>query len=433
MSFPPLAFHVEPERGWLNDPNGLCYFGGKYHAYYQHNPTATVWTAPLSWGHAVSEDLLHWEPAPIALSPDMPYESTGGCFSGSAYVEEGKIWFFYTAVGEDGVQTQCLATSEDGYHLEKYPGNPLLTGGPIDPTGRDFRDPKVFRWSDGSYRMVCGTGYEGRAAVVLYKSQDKLAWEYAGILFETRDMGPVLECPDLYPVEDKWVLCFSRMDQPQRVTFLVGDFDGERFTPESVQHPAVGPNFYAPQSFLDPQGRRLVLGWMTPLGRSGRSRPSAVRLPDGASGSHPGRRRDAVPVPCGGGRQPAAERGSLPAPGGVAVPDHRREEAAAGAPRPGGVGRPGAGGHPHQRGVHQRRGAVLLLLPGARRLPELSENEREKGRPKRGGLFARFSPTLPAFGAGAPPGPGTVLPPGPPSPALPRGTAGRCPTLPPGW
>ena len=84
MSFPPLAFHVEPERGWLNDPNGLCYFGGKYHAYYQHNPTATVWTAPLSWGHAVSEDLLHWEPAPIALSPDMPYESTGGCFSGSA-------------------------------------------------------------------------------------------------------------------------------------------------------------------------------------------------------------------------------------------------------------------------------------------------------------------------------------------------------------
>ena len=266
MSFPPLAFHVEPERGWLNDPNGLCYFGGKYHAYYQHNPTATVWTAPLSWGHAVSEDLLHWEPAPIALSPDMPYESTGGFFSGSAYVEEGKIWFFYTAVGEDGVQTQCLATSEDGYHLEKYPGNPILTGGPIDPTGRDFRDPKVFRWSDGSYRMVCGTGYEGRAAVVLYKSQDKLAWEYAGILFETRDMGPVLECPDLYPVEDKWVLCFSRMDQPQRVTFLVGDFDGERFTPESVQHPAVGPNFYAPQSFLDPQGRRLVLGWMTPWG-----------------------------------------------------------------------------------------------------------------------------------------------------------------------
>ena len=183
------------------------------------------------------------------------------------------------------------------------------------------------------------------------------------------------------------MLCFSRMDQPQRVTFLVGDFDGERFTPESVQHPAVGPNFYAPQSFLDPQGRRLVLGWMTPWGapedpdpvRSGcLTVPLEVTLDDaGTLCLFPVEEADSLLQK----EDPCLRQG------GVAVPDHRREKAAAGAPRPGGVGRPGAGGHPHQRGVHQRRGAVLLLLPGARCLPGLSENERGKSRPQKGRPF----------------------------------------------
>lgn len=266
MSQPRQQFHIEPPQGWMNDPNGLCYFGGQYHAYYQHNPGAIVWTAPLSWGHATSKDLVHWEDQPIAMAPDMPYESTGGCFSGSALAEEGQVSFFYTAVGEGGVSTQCLAVSRDGFALEKDPQNPILTQSPIDPTSRDIRDPKVFPWTDGTYRMVCGTGYEGRAAVLLFSSADKKNWDYQGVLFETTQMGPVLECPDLFPVEDKWVLCFSRMDQPQRVTFVVGDFDGQAFTPAYVQHPAQGPNFYAPQTFTDPTGRRILIGWITPWG-----------------------------------------------------------------------------------------------------------------------------------------------------------------------
>ena len=266
MSQPRQQFHIEPPQGWMNDPNGLCYFGGQYHAYYQHNPGAIVWTAPLSWGHATSKDLVHWEDQPIAMAPDMPYESTGGCFSGSALAEEGQVSFFYTAVGDGGVSTQCLAVSRDGFALEKDPQNPILTQSPIDPTSRDIRDPKVFPWTDGTYRMVCGTGYEGRAAVLLFSSADKKNWDYQGVLFETTQMGPVLECPDLFPVEDKWVLCFSRMDQPQRVTFVVGGFDGQHFTPEYVQHPAVGPNFYAPQTFTDPTGRRILIGWITPWG-----------------------------------------------------------------------------------------------------------------------------------------------------------------------
>ena len=170
-------------------------------------------------------------------------------------------------MGDGDVQTQCLATSEDGITLKKYEGNPIIDERPVDPTGRDFRDPKVFEWTDGTYRMVCGTGHEGYAAVLLYKSSDLYNWEYVGPIFETREMGPVLECPDLYPLEDKWVLCFSRMDQPQTVQYVVGTFDGEHFTAESVQKPEIGPNYYAPQSFEDEKGRRIVMAWMTPWGQ----------------------------------------------------------------------------------------------------------------------------------------------------------------------
>ena len=181
--------------------------------------------------------------------------------------KDGRLYLFYTAVDSSLAQTQCLAWTDDGQHFTKYPGNPILPQSPIDPASRDFRDPKVFPWKDGSYRMVCGVGKEGYAAVVLYRSQDLLHWDYVGPLFETREMGPVLECPDLFPLEDKWVLCFSRMDEPRCVQFVLGGFDGERFVPENLQRPALGPNFYAPQSFVDHQGRRILLGWMAPWER----------------------------------------------------------------------------------------------------------------------------------------------------------------------
>ena len=185
---PKLALHLQPERGWINDPNGLCYFQGKYHAFFQHNPKAPVWDT-MHWGHAVSEDLLHWEELPIALYPDQPYESGQGCFSGSAVEKDGRLYLFYTAVDSSLAQTQCLAWTDDGQHFTKYPGNPILPQSPIDPASKDFRDPKVFPWKDGSYRMVCGVGKEGYAAVVLYRSQDLLHWDYVGPLFETREIG----------------------------------------------------------------------------------------------------------------------------------------------------------------------------------------------------------------------------------------------------
>ena len=361
---PKLQYHVEPEKGWLNDPNGLCYFNGKYHAFFQHYPNATVWTAPLYWAHVTSDDLIHWEEQPMGLTPDQSYESTGGCFSGSAFIKDGKAYFFYTAVGDGDVQTQCLATSEDGITLKKYEGNPIIDERPVDPTGRDFRDPKVFEWTDGTYRMVCGTGHEGYAAVLLYKSSDLYNWEYVGPIFETREMGPVLECPDLYPLEDKWVLCFSRMDQPQTVQYVVGTFDGEHFTAESVQKPEIGPNYYAPQSFEDEKGRRIVMAWMTPWGqpedtdgvRCGcLTLPRVASLKNGKLCFEPVEEAASllveedphVTIPRGGG--PALPHpGGRPHPaGGVAVPGDRRGENPAGAPRLRSEGRKDLHRHPH--------------------------------------------------------------------------------------
>lgn len=258
---PKMKLHFEPERGWMNDPNGLCWYGGKYHAFFQHNPHAAVW-GPMHWGHAVSDDLIHWEELPIALYPDMPYENDGGCFSGSALEKDGVLWLMYTSVSKELGQTQSLAFSRDGVHFEKYQGNPVISPSPLDPASKDFRDPKLITLPDGQYGMVCGAGKDGLGSVLLFRSQDLIHWDYVGPLFESRDYGDVPECPDFFPLGDKWVLVFSRMDESRSAQFVVGTFDGEHFEPESFQQPELGPDFYAPQTFVDGQGRRLMIGWL---------------------------------------------------------------------------------------------------------------------------------------------------------------------------
>ena len=110
-------YHFMPQTGWLNDPNGLIYYKGKYHFFYQYNPYYGFWDY-MHWGHAMSEDLLHWEYLPLALAPSEVYDDymRGGCFSGSAIEHEGKLWLMYTGVANHGngnVQTQCIAYSED--------------------------------------------------------------------------------------------------------------------------------------------------------------------------------------------------------------------------------------------------------------------------------------------------------------------------------
>ncbi len=255
-----LKYHFEPKTGWMNDPNGLIEFQGRYHAFFQYNPCALE-CGQMHWGHAASRDLIHWEELPIALYPDMPYENDRGCFSGSAIEKDGILYLYYTSVSHEMGQTQSIAMSSDGVNFVKYDKNPVIPHYPIDGC-EDFRDPKVVQIND-AYYMVCGSGKNGAGKVLLYKSEDLFDWTYAGVLFESTEYGAVLECPDFFQLDDRFVLMFSKMGMKTHATqFIIGDFINDTFIPASYATPEAGPQFYAPQTFMDSAGRRIMIGWL---------------------------------------------------------------------------------------------------------------------------------------------------------------------------
>ena len=222
-------YHFMAQAGWINDPNGLIYFKGKYHFFYQCNPYEGFWGS-IYWGHAVSDDMLHWEYLPLALAPSEVYDEhpRGGCFSGSAIEHDGRLFLMYTAAANEGrgvEQTQCIAYSKDGIHFEKYHGNPVLTA-PEGIEANQFRDPKVWKHED-TYYMVCGASREGKGQALLYQSKDMLHWTFFNVLAESRgEWGYMWECPDFYPMGDKYVLMFSPMGSGDHTSvYLAGDFD----------------------------------------------------------------------------------------------------------------------------------------------------------------------------------------------------------------
>lgn len=260
-------YHFMPQVGWMNDPNGLIYFRGKYHFFYQYNPYSGFWDS-MYWGHAVSDDMLHWEYLPLALAPSEPYDDhpRGGCFSGSAIEHDGKLYLMYTGAANKGKgveQTQCIAYSEDGVHFEKYAGNPVLTA-PEGVLPSMFRDPKVWKY-DEMYYMVCGAGCGQKGQALLYRSEDMLHWTFFNVLAESRgELGYMWECPDFYPLGDKYVLTFSPMGSGDHTAvYLVGDFDYEtgKFQHQTAGEIDWGLDYYAPQSFLAPDGRRIMVAW----------------------------------------------------------------------------------------------------------------------------------------------------------------------------
>lgn len=255
----PMKYHFEPKKGWMNDPNGLIYYKGQYHAFFQHNPYSTHWDT-MHWGHAVSKDLIHWQELDIALYPDQPYENDGGCFSGSAIVKDDRLYLFYTSVSHELGQTQSVAYSDDGITFHKYENNPIIKTFPSDGCA-EFRDPKVYETTNG-YMMVIGSMGDGKGRVLRYYSDNLLDWNYAGILFEAEDYDKPIECPDFFPMEDKYVLMYSEIGKTEEsVRFVIGSYDGDIFTPENDCRPEHGPQFYAPQTFLAPDGRRILIGW----------------------------------------------------------------------------------------------------------------------------------------------------------------------------
>lgn len=277
------AFHLCPRVGWMNDPNGFSHYRGQYHLFYQYYPYDSIWGS-MHWGHAVSDDLLHWTYLPAALAPDAAYDKDG-CFSGSALeLPDGRHLLMYTGVvrqprmegGFRDIQTQCIAIG-DGRDYEKYSQNPVLDAGDLPEGGsrNDFRDPRIWAEEDGTYRCVvgnCTKDKDGR--ILLYKSQDGIHWDFLSILIENRGrFGRMWECPDFFKLDGKYVLLVSPQDMmPKGFEYhngngtlcLIGDFDKETntFTEEQDQAIDYGIDFYASQTIAAPDGRRIMIGWM---------------------------------------------------------------------------------------------------------------------------------------------------------------------------
>lgn len=252
-------FHFSSRRGWLNDPNGLVFFNGEYHMFYQHCPFCLQGWAAKYWGHAVSKDLVHWTELDDAVAPD----ARGPVWSGSAVVDRdntsglGKpgapaMVMFYTAAGTPF--TQCLVSSTDGRTFTKLATNPV-----VDNIASDNRDPKVI-WHAPSKQwiMTLWVGTEGKPWIYFLGSTNLREWK------QLSRVEGFYECPDFFelpldgdPTRTKWVLTAASSE------YMVGTFDGTTFTPETPKLPGHrGRGFYAAQTFSDmPDGRRIQIGW----------------------------------------------------------------------------------------------------------------------------------------------------------------------------
>ncbi|MCL1919884.1 MAG: GH32 C-terminal domain-containing protein [Kiritimatiellaeota bacterium] len=256
--------HFTPRLGWCNDPNGLSFYNGEYHLFFQHNPYGAEW-GNMHWGHAVSKDLIHWQEISPALYPD----ALGTMFSGSAVVDWKNTSGFgtggkppqvliYTAAGDPF--TQCIAYSTDGRTYTKHAGNPVvknISGG--------NRDPKVI-WHEPTQRwvMVLYVWRDERHTTEFLTSPNLKDWTHASTLPGDANGGYLFECPDLFelPVAGgagtRWVTFGANGE------YAVGAFDGKTFTPEAERlRGHFGTHHYAAQTFSDlPDKRRVIVGWL---------------------------------------------------------------------------------------------------------------------------------------------------------------------------
>jgi fructan beta-fructosidase len=273
-SLRPVA-HFTPARNWLNDPNGLVWYDGEYHLFFQHNPEGTSW-GNMSWGHAVSPDLVSWTELPLALRYCDHEHVFSGCVvvdhantSGLGTDEHPAMVAVYTSHDPAGrLQAQSLAFSLDrGRTWERYAGNPVL-----DIGSSEFRDPKVFRYDD---QWVMVVSLADKRMVRFYGSPDLVHWEQLSDLGPFGSVEGVWECPDLIqvPIEDSdrtvWALLVSvGAGHPaggSGMQYVLGDFDGSTFTPDAearwLDH---GADFYAAISYADAPGDEPVIqGWMS--------------------------------------------------------------------------------------------------------------------------------------------------------------------------
>lgn len=275
-------FHVTGGIGWINDPNGFSAYKDEYHLFYQYYPYDVKW-GPMHWGHVKTKDFIKWERIPVAMAPDQDYDKDG-VFSGSAVeMPDGRHLLMYTGVRNvrrrngklESFQTQCIAIG-DGVNYKKYDGNPVIRGDQVPDNGsvNDFRDPKIWM-EDGIYYAVIGNRAEDDSGtILLYQSKDAVHWEFVSHLASCHNQyGKMWECPDFFSLDDKHVILTSPQEMkslglefhPGNANVcLIGTYDRNihHLMRENVQAIDYGLDFYAPQTLLAKDGRRIMIGWM---------------------------------------------------------------------------------------------------------------------------------------------------------------------------
>ena len=287
-----LGFHLAPQQGWLNDPNGLCQFRGSYHAFYQYNP---FWPERDTkyWRHAVSPDLVHWTDLGTCLVTDIP-EDRSGVYSGSALVLPGEasdggdlLCLYYTGnviypggqeAGFDYVHTgreanEILVTSEDTRHFsakhvllrnEDYP----------DVCTRHVRDPKVWEQDGLLYMLLGARDLDDEGFCLLYESRDGVEWHIRQQIYSTHPFGYMWECPNIVQLGGRDYLAVCPQGLPSERLRWQNRWQAGYFPlPESILDTVLvdegsfcewdaGFDFYAPQTFVDDAGRAILIGWM---------------------------------------------------------------------------------------------------------------------------------------------------------------------------
>ncbi|MDF7638143.1 sucrose-6-phosphate hydrolase [Lactobacillus sp. ESL0791] len=275
-----LNYHVAAPTGWMNDPNGFSYFKGYYHLFYQYYPYSAEW-GTMHWGHYRSKDLVHWEELPVALTPGDA-EDRDGCYSGGAIVKDNCLYLFYTGQHYYDAnnpsrfwQTQNIACSRDGIHFTKYENNPVIAQAPEDNT-EHFRDPKVWQHENNYYMVLGSQNKRGLGRALLYRSANLLHWSYLGPIAAADNAekeGNMWECPDLFNLDGKDILLCSPKGikatakeylNKDETGYFIGslDYRKNKFTHGSFKELDHGHDFYAAQTMLAPDKRRIVIGWL---------------------------------------------------------------------------------------------------------------------------------------------------------------------------
>lgn len=270
-------FHFAPPACWMNDPNGLVWFRGRYHLFHQCNPLSPL-PGRMGWGHATSLDGLHWEYQPLVLVPDGGFAEegsdlpAGGCFTGSPIVKDDRLYLLYTNCTSDPegstTQLQHLAFSDDGMTFHKIP-SPVIASYPPDGS-EQFRDPKVWKHGEHWYCII-GSCRNGLGNVLLYRSDDLQNWTYIGESLRAESaqtQGWMWECPSLFSVNGVDILMISPMgleNQGVICAYFVGNLDYQtgRFTPRSFHSLCHSPEFYSAQVYqVDGYDAPVLISWM---------------------------------------------------------------------------------------------------------------------------------------------------------------------------